>query len=310
MIPPIDPVQTAVKLPVVQLEGRLPVVEAKAVQALGLHDGQVVRPTVEAREGQWPLSGWARLAMRPPTLAALQQLFQPSTLPLLAQSASRPEVARLLESLAQTRMRMADLSPARLMQWLQHSGWMSEAQLARGSAIVPDTKQLLRQLIQRWSDAPPGVQSLLSEALNDIEARQLQAADAPVGREWVFSFVLPFSDAEPVTVQLVKPGAGSAGDDLAAPLTVHLHVHSQALGEVWLQSRLLGAGQTDLTLWAVREDVVQAARLGLPRLAQALAEEGLQLLRSEVIHGERPSDRAPPPWRPPVAAGRWVDVQA
>lgn len=45
----------AIRPPVILLEGRLPVLEAPAVESLGLRDGQVVRPTVESREGQLQL---------------------------------------------------------------------------------------------------------------------------------------------------------------------------------------------------------------------------------------------------------------
>jgi len=43
------------RTPVIHLEGRLPIFEAPAAAALGLHDGQVVRPTVEVRDGQLQL---------------------------------------------------------------------------------------------------------------------------------------------------------------------------------------------------------------------------------------------------------------
>lgn len=39
------------RTPVIYLEGRLPVLEAPAAAGLDLHDGQVVRPTVESRDG-------------------------------------------------------------------------------------------------------------------------------------------------------------------------------------------------------------------------------------------------------------------
>ena len=56
MLPSADAAALSAKPPVILLEGRLPVLEAPAVKALGLHDGQVVRPTVEVREGQLVLT--------------------------------------------------------------------------------------------------------------------------------------------------------------------------------------------------------------------------------------------------------------
>lgn len=59
----------AIRPPVILLEGRLPVLEAPAVESLGLRDGQVVRPTVEAREGQLQLVLQGLRIPVPPQLA-------------------------------------------------------------------------------------------------------------------------------------------------------------------------------------------------------------------------------------------------
>ncbi len=52
MLPVTDATQLANRPPVIHLEGRLPVLEAPAAKALGLNDGQVVRPLVEVTDGQ------------------------------------------------------------------------------------------------------------------------------------------------------------------------------------------------------------------------------------------------------------------
>ncbi len=52
MLPVTDATQLATRPPVIHLEGRLPVLEAPAAKALGLNDGQVVRPLVEVTDGQ------------------------------------------------------------------------------------------------------------------------------------------------------------------------------------------------------------------------------------------------------------------
>lgn len=53
---------------VIMLEGRLPMLEAPAVAALGLRDGQVVRPSVEVRDGQMQLMLQGLLIPLPPQL--------------------------------------------------------------------------------------------------------------------------------------------------------------------------------------------------------------------------------------------------
>jgi hypothetical protein len=56
------------RLPPIFLEGRLPMFEAPAVAALGLRDGQVVRPLVESRDGQLQLILQGLLIPVPPQL--------------------------------------------------------------------------------------------------------------------------------------------------------------------------------------------------------------------------------------------------
>ena len=59
------------RAPVILLEGRLPMFEAPAVAALGLRDGQVVRPAVEVRDGQLLLLLQGLAIALPPQLMRL-----------------------------------------------------------------------------------------------------------------------------------------------------------------------------------------------------------------------------------------------
>lgn len=67
-LPGIDPVQLTGRVPVILLEGRLPVLETPMAQALGLRDGQVVRPNVEVRDGQMMLMLQGTAIAVPPQL--------------------------------------------------------------------------------------------------------------------------------------------------------------------------------------------------------------------------------------------------
>ncbi len=59
------------RLPPIYLEGRLPIFEAPAVAALGLRDGQVVRPLIEVRDGQLQLLLQGVLIPVPPQMRLL-----------------------------------------------------------------------------------------------------------------------------------------------------------------------------------------------------------------------------------------------
>lgn len=365
------------------LEGRLPILEAPLARALGLHDGQVVRPTVEARGEQLklvlqgagvprlldmppdlrgapgdtlgfrvqllpggqavlrPLTAGgvataaeglaaagalaqperlARLAFRPPGLDAWLQVLRPGFLSGLMQAHPQPEAQEWLQRLLRQRPGMAQLNPDSLRLGVQRTGMGLEAMLARGlgpdmGPDMADTKTVLRELMRAWTQAPASALALLGQALDDIEASQLRAvqaglgapgpaADTLTGREVSLAFVLPFSDADPVYVQLRRQRR-QPGEE-APPFFVHLHSRSQALGEVWLQTRILDS-QVELAMWAVREDIASRARQGSGDLADALDEVGLQMTGLRVIHGARPSEDAP---AAPPDAGRLVDFRA
>jgi hypothetical protein len=374
MISGAETAHLSVRAPAIFLEGRLPMLEAKAVQSLGLHDGQVVRPTVEARGEELKLvlkgagaerlldlpaqprlgpgetlalrvqilpggqaqlrplgpepaavgvaTPWQgasrldRLAFRPAGMEALVQLMRPGFLAGLLQASPQTEASDWVLRLLRQRPSMAQLTPEGLRQAFASSGLMTEAMLARGAGAHPaDTKLLLRQLLRNWSQAPPHVQALIEEAIDDLESSQLKAAQASqsgvslsaaetgAGRELALSLVLPFADADPVSLRILRERR-RPGEE-APPLVVHLHSRSRDLGEIWLQTRLLES-QVDMVMWAVREDVARRAQQGRTDLVLALDEMGLQMTRLQVIHGARTPETPPVP----PQSGSLVDFTA
>lgn len=244
-----------------------------------------------------------QLGFRPPDSQALGQLLKPGMLDGLMQSlnAAAPELGALQRWL-KLRPAMAQLSPEKLQQAMQRSGFMTESLLAQGlGAGLIDLKSVLRQLLRSGND-PSG---LLSDSLDDIEARQLLANDGLSGREWVMSMMLPFADAEPVSLRLVR-GRRQPGQD-KAPLVIHLHTRNEELGEVWLQTRISDETEVDMVMWALREDVVQRAQSQASNLAQELDSAGLNMTRLQIIHGQGP--QAPLPYAPP-STGSMVDVHS
>ena len=363
MLPSTDAVALSAKPPVIMLERRLPVLEAPAAKALGLHDGQVVRPTVEAREGQLVLTlqgrqlpmalaseerlaagdrlsyrvqldaqGNARLlpvaagtstlavttlpqrleqlGLRPPGMDALTHLMRPGVLPALLAASPQPEVGRLVDQLLRLRPSLAQITAQGLRHWIAHSGWFMEAQLNKGKAVDADAKALMRQIQASWGQAPDQVMRLLADAVDDVEASQIQAGQElfNVGRDGWISLVLPFVDADPVKMRFKGRRRSSAGQGQdRTPLVIDLHTRSRELGDVWLQTRITDQTQVQMTMWAVQGDVVDRARAGTAELRDAMDDAGLVLLGLQVVHGARASDDGSPV---PDGAGRLVDVQA
>lgn len=346
--------------PVIMLEGRLPMLEARAAKNLGLTEGQVVRPVVETRAGQLMLmvggqavnlptewraiaaqnpwwrvhydagrGGWTfrpllnegqaqaqaspglvpthlqQLALRPPHMSALMQLLSPGVLSALAQAAPQVEIRPLLQHFQRLLPAMSRLTPEQLRQWMQYSGWMGEALLAKGRLEKPDLKQTLRALLQAWTQAPNGTRMLLQEAVDDIEARQLQASEANPNRDGWVHLMLAFADFDPVDIRYYVPKK-RLGEE-GVPLVVHLHTRSQSHGELWLQTRISHQTQVDLVMWAEREPVADDARSKAASLQEWLESSGLQVTGLQVIHGVRPAlSQAQGPDEP----GQLLDIKA
>ncbi len=247
-----------------------------------------------------------QLGFRPPDMAALTQLLRPGGLDSLLQNLSpaTPGLAAL-QQWQNLRPSMAQMTPAKLQQLMQRSGWMTEALLLNGQGQgAVDLKSGLRQLL-RWMQTS-GAEGMgpIQDAVDDIESRQLTAAETLTGREWVFSMMLPFADAEPVALRFVR-GRRPPGEE-KAPLVIHLHTRNRDLGEIWLQTRISSQTEVEMVMWALREDVVQRARDMSTDLEDELDSAGLHMTRLQVIHGPGPAE--PMPWSPPET-GSLLDVQ-
>ncbi len=376
VIPGADSVQFTGRVPVIHLEGRLPVLDTPMAQSLGLRDGQVVRPAVEVRDGQvmlmlqgqaiavppqlrlaagerpwWQVSVDARgratlsplaappadpnapgpealpggsggtasrleqLALRPPSSLALQTLLQPGALQALMQSAAGTELGAQLARAIGAWPQMGALTGEGLRRLVRQAASGPEGALSRGEVAGPDLKSVLRGLLEAApaspSATPPAAtQSLLREAVDDLESRQLHAALERVeGREAMLSMLLPFADAEPVEVRW-SHAREVAPDGRRAPWVVELHTDSSRFGKVWMRTRISEGTQVDLVMWAEQAELAARARAGSASLAAWLGEAGLRMTGLQVIHGSRPALEADAPIGPGLGAGRLIDLQA
>ena len=252
-----------------------------------------------------PLPGRTeQLGFRPPDMNALAQLLKPGILEGMLQRlpASGPESGALQRWL-KLRPNMAQLTPEKLQQAMHRSGFMTESLLTQGlGAGLIDLKSVLRQLMRDGLGVDKD--GLIGNSLDDIESRQLMGQESLSGREWLFSMMLPFGDAEPVAMRFTR-GRRQPGQ-AKPPLVIHLHTRNQDLGEVWLQTRISDQTDVDMVMWAEREDVVIRAKALASNLEQELDSAGLNMTRLQIIHGQGPQD--PMPYAPPDM-GSLLDVQ-
>jgi hypothetical protein len=250
----------------------------------------------------------ASLLYRPSVNAELSQLFQPGTLDELLSKVQRPDLQAQWRGM---QLSMAQLTPAALRQAMM-GAMGAEVWLARGmQPPVQDTKQLLRKLIAEINvsgnvdeGVDGGVIEKLTQAVDDIEASQVQAVQAQAQQEVLFSMTLPFADSNPVELTVRR---GPRQDGEQPVLTVNVHSKTEELGPVWLKTQLMNAQQIELTMWAENEAVVTQARARSYLLGDELRAAGLNMRAFSVVHGARPSEVSD--WTP-SGRGLVVDVSA
>jgi hypothetical protein len=210
------------------------------------------------------------------------------------------------------RLSMSNLTPKGVREAMLVNGLSAEALLARGSpAAMQDTKTLLRNMLRRLGPSV-AASAVVSEALDDVERSQLEAVQALERRELAFSMVLPFVDADPVTLRFKRARRDNPQDP--AVFTVDVHTNNQRLGELWLRTVITpvapgvdAPARVDMTMWALREDVVLAARAASADLADELDTNGLVMNQLQVFNAPRPSSNQA--WQPPEA-GSVLDINA
>ena len=250
----------------------------------------------------------ASLLYRPSVNTELSQLFQPGTLDELLSKVQRPDLQAQWRGM---QLSMAQLTPAALRQAMM-GAMGAEIWLARGmQPPVQDTKQLLRKLIAEINvssnvdeGVDGGVIEKLTQAVDDIEASQVQAVQAQAQQEVLFSMTLPFADSNPVELTVRR---GPRQDGEQPVLTVNVHSKTEELGPVWLKTQLMNAQQIELTMWAENEAVVTQARARSYLLGDELRAAGLNMRAFSVVHGARPSEVSD--WTP-SGRGLVVDVSA
>jgi hypothetical protein len=253
------------------------------------------------------ISRIASLLYRPSVGSELPQLFQPGTLDALLKTIQRPDLQAQWRSL---QLSANQLTPGALKQAML-GAMGAEVWLARGQqAPAPDPKQILRKLIAELNlgdtddISDSGIVEKLTKAVDDIEARQVQAVQAQAQQEVLFSMTLPFVDSNPIELS-IRRGPRQEGEQ--AILTVNIHSQSEDLGPVWLKTQLMNAQQIELTMWAEKESVVAEARSRAYLLGNELSEAGLNMRSFNVVHGTRPTE--PSNWTP-SGRGLVVDVSA
>lgn len=269
-------------------------------------------PTTQ-KSTQASLEGTSRvepLALRPLSLHAWSALLHTGELGKLAQTlggAASP-LGRALDQMITSMPRMQGLDALSLRQAIANSGLLTEARLAAGLGASgrPDLKDLLRQCLPLLEADRANWSGRITEALDDIEAAQLQSTDAVTPRESWLSLVLGFQDHSPVRMRFERPDTSNTGAH-ALPWIVHVESESPAYGALNMRCAIHRGGRVDLTLWVTQLPWANHFRQGLTTLRADMIALGLFPGTLEVLNGE-PPQASMTPERP--ALGQRLDLRA
>ena len=253
------------------------------------------------------------LLFQPSGMANMLLLLQPGVLESMV---PLPDALGLKQRIQAQRLHMGSLQPQTLKHWFGALTQSGEANLAEGEPVGADPKVLLRLLMGERERA--GLQSTqesqtLNQALDEVEAAQVQTVKDWHRGDLQLTFVLPFKDAHPVQFHIERKG--SKPGQPKNPWVVNMHTDSPSLGEVWLKTTIsefnskanVPTSKIDLAMWALRSDVAAQARFNADELTDELENAGLIMGSFQVFNAPRPDGQ---PKRHVPEHGALIDTQA
>lgn len=258
----------------------------------GLQTSQAAQAALAAQTAQTAAqalmpSRFNALLVQPEGFANWVNLLRPGVLDALLPAGVASEIKERVKA---QRLTMANLQPQGLRRFVLKHAASTEANLAQAQEIEDDAKVLLRLLMserQRMGAIEEGeTQDLLRHALDEVEAAQLQTVKDWRQGDLNLSFVIPFTDADPLEMHFEKKG--DKPGQPKNPLVVNMHTNSRVLGEVWLKTSISAPTNVNLTMWALRADIANQARENASELTYELESAGLVLGSFQVYNAPRP----------------------
>ena len=199
---------------------------------------------------------------------------------------------------------MRNFSPEMARSAMQNSGLFGESMLSKQSFNRSDLKHILRTLLT-FTSLGNSERTLISQAIDEIESNQLESLSAQKNRDVSYSFVIPFSDSDPVEInieaesdsieqefqnesQVDEPDQSSRLNDSPYKWVVNLYTDSKELGEIWSKATFKNAMTVEMILWARNEQSVELAQLEEGYLKELFAGFGISLEKFDVLNAERP----------------------
>ena len=199
---------------------------------------------------------------------------------------------------------MRNFSPEMARSAMQNSGLFGESMLSKQSLNRSDLKHILRTLLT-FTSLGTSERTLISQAVDEIESNQLESLSAQKNRDVSYSFVIPFSDTDPVEInieaetdsleqdvhnesQVDESDQSSRRNNSPYKWVVNLYTDSKELGEIWSKATFKNAMTVEMILWARNEQSVELAQLEEGYLKELFAGFGISLEKFVVLNAERP----------------------
>ena len=241
------------------------------------------------------------LFYRPAQASSLAKFFSPESLnQFMAELGEKGKEIRLNQLMTT----MRNFSPEMARSAMQNSGLFGESMLSKQSFNRSDLKHILRTLLT-FTSLGNSERTLISQAIDEIESNQLESLSAQKNRDVSYSFVIPFSDSDPVEInieaesdsieqefqnesQVDEFDQSSRRNNSLYKWVVNLYTDSKELGEIWSKATFKNAMTVEMILWARNEQSVELAQLEEGYLKELFAGFGISLEKFVVLNAERP----------------------
>lgn len=177
------------------------------------------------------ISKLSTLLFKPSAQIALTNLFQPGFLDSLFKALNIPQLRARWDA---SKLSMPKLTGKDIKQAIKNATG-GERLLSEGAnPTKADPKQLIAQLLNltRFSNISEndlkGMDTLLRQGIDDLEAAQLHAVQSQVQNELMLTLVLPFKDFQPIELTFRRPPTKSSEEPM---FTVNIHSKSQEFGD-------------------------------------------------------------------------------
>ena len=192
------------------------------------------------------------------------------------------ELEEIREKLVANFTTTRDITAQSLRKTLLESGLYLESDLRRGKPAGPmNLKSFLMQIRNAFSRLGKD-STIVTKAIDDLEALQLETLSSQLQRQNSISWALPFLDTSPVWLQLYEKRNKDSGSDGRGDSGWNLEIQVDLGSSVFSMSLALDKNRVSLACWVPDQSLYQKIHNNEHVLKSKLFDQGLELLSFEL----------------------------